>query len=52
MIKNEIKPTPILYGEDARRFEEAIKNPKKISNTEYLKMLKNYNLIKDKIREI
>ena len=27
-----IKETPILYGSDARRFEERMKNPPKVSS--------------------
>lgn len=29
-----IKETPILFGEDARRFEERLKNPPKESETD------------------
>ena len=29
-----IKETPILYGEDARRFEELMKHPRKVSQEE------------------
>ena len=34
MITNKIEPTPILYGEDAKRFEEALENPKPVSKEE------------------
>jgi len=34
MITNKIKSTPILYGEDAEKFEKAIENPKPVSKEE------------------
>lgn len=39
-----IKETPILTGEDARRFEEAIKEneSKKVSSQEYEKTMDSY----------
>lgn len=41
-----IKETPILYGEDARRFLEAIKNPKKASPEEIARIKASYEIFK------
>lgn len=41
-----IKETPILYGEDARRFEERMKHPRKLSKERQEEMLRNYELLK------
>lgn len=41
-----IKDTPVLYGEDARRFLEAIKNPKKASLEEITRMKADYEKMK------
>lgn len=40
-----IKETPILFGEDARRFEERMKNPPKETKEERERRLANYHLI-------
>ncbi|RGQ99836.1 MULTISPECIES: hypothetical protein [Bacteroides] len=40
-----IRETPILLGEDARRFEERIKNPRKVSKEELERVRKNYELV-------
>ena len=40
-----IKETPILYGEDARRFEERMKHPRKLSKERQEEMLRNYELL-------
>lgn len=37
-----IKETPILYGEDARKFLERMKNPPKETKEEREKRLKDY----------
>ncbi|MDE6496403.1 MAG: hypothetical protein K2L30_09240 [Duncaniella sp.] len=37
-----IKETPILFGEDARRFEERMKNPPKESESDRRRRLANY----------
>ena len=37
-----IKETPILYGEDARRFLERMKNPPKETKEERKRRLENY----------
>ena len=37
-----IKETPILYGEDARRFLERMKNPPKETKEERERRLKDY----------
>lgn len=37
-----IKETPILYGEDARRFEELMKHPRKVSKEELERREKDY----------
>ena len=36
--------TPILYGEDARRFLKKIKNPKKLSDERRKEIIDAYNL--------
>jgi hypothetical protein len=41
-----IKETPILQGEDARRFREAIANPQKISAEEKAEIRQSYELLK------
>lgn len=38
-----IKETPILYGEDARRFEERMKNPLKESDSDRQRREANYH---------
>ncbi|MDR2964055.1 MAG: hypothetical protein LBU90_10555 [Bacteroidales bacterium] len=43
-----IKETPTLYGEEARRFEREIANPKKISAKERREMDAAYELIKSR----
>ncbi|HJA56117.1 MAG TPA: hypothetical protein H9951_12215 [Candidatus Bacteroides intestinigallinarum] len=40
-----IRETPVLLGEDARRFEERIKNPRKVSKEELERVRKNYELV-------
>lgn len=40
-----IRETPILFGEDARRFEERIKHPRKVSKEERERVRKNYELV-------
>lgn len=39
-----IKETPILYGEDARRFLERMKNPPKETKEERERRLKHYEM--------
>lgn len=39
-----IKETPILYGEDARRFEERMKNPPRVTPEEREKILADFKL--------
>lgn len=39
-----IKETPILFGEDAKRFEERMQQTRKISEDEKQKMLDNYSV--------
>lgn len=41
-----IKETPILYGEDARRFEELMKHPRKVSQEEKERREKDYEYFK------
>ena len=41
-----IKETPILYGEDARRFEELMKHPRKVSQEELERRKKDYEYFK------
>lgn len=40
-----VRETPILSGEDARRFEERMKNPRKVSKEELERVRKNYELV-------
>lgn len=40
-----IKETPILYGSDARRFEERMKNPPKVSPQKRADVRKSYETI-------
>lgn len=40
-----IRETPILFGEDACRFEERIKHPRKVSKAERERVKKNYELV-------
>lgn len=40
-----VRETPILLGEDARRFEERMKNPRKVSREELERVRKNYELV-------
>lgn len=40
-----IKETPILYGADARRFEERMKNPPKVSPQKRADVRKSYETI-------
>lgn len=43
-----IKPTPILYGKDAIRFEEKMKTQKPLSKEEREKQRKAYELFKSR----
>ena len=40
-----IKETPTLYGEDARRFADAIEHPRTISTEEVSRAEESYNQI-------
>lgn len=40
-----IRETPILLGDDARRFEERMKHPRKASKEERERRRKNYELV-------
>ena len=40
-----IKETPILFGDDARRFEARMKERRKVSKEEKERMLANYKAI-------
>lgn len=40
-----IKETPILFGEDARRFEERMKNPPKVSPEKREQIRKSYEAV-------
>lgn len=40
-----IKETPILFGEDARRFEERMKNPSKELPEERKRRLEHYSMV-------
>jgi hypothetical protein len=41
-MANPIKETPVLYGEDARRFAERMANPKMISKEKMEEMERDY----------
>ena len=41
-----IKETPVLYGEDARRFERQLKEHKRISPERKAEMERNYEIFK------
>ena len=45
-----IKETPILYGKDAKRFEERMKNPPRETLEERERRLANYKLFMDMLR--
>lgn len=40
-----IKETPILYGEDARRFSERMKNPPKETKEKRERRLRHYKVV-------
>lgn len=40
-----IRETPVLFGEDARRFEERMKHPRNVSEAERERVKKNYELV-------
>lgn len=40
-----IKETPVLFGSDARRFEERMKNPPKVSDEKREEILHSYNAV-------
>lgn len=40
-----IKETPILFGEDARRFEERMKHPRRETKEERERRLKHYHIM-------
>jgi hypothetical protein len=44
-MANPIKETPVLYGEDARRFAERIANPKPESKERIEEMKKAYEIL-------
>lgn len=44
-MASPIKETPILYGEDARRFLERMKNPPKETKEEREKRLEHYHAV-------
>lgn len=44
-MAREIKETPILFGDDARRFEERMKNPDQISNEKKEQIKKSYETV-------
>ena len=50
-MASRIKETPILYGEDARRFVEENKNFKKISQEERERIDKSYEFFKSIFNE-
>lgn len=44
-MASPIKETPILFGEDARKFEERMKNPPKETKEQYEKRMKRFNAV-------
>jgi hypothetical protein len=44
-MANPIKETPVLYGEDARRFAERIENPKMESKEKVEEMRRSYEIL-------
>lgn len=46
IMARPIRETPILHGEDARRFEERMKNPPKETKEQRERREKNYEYIK------
>lgn len=46
-----IKETPILYGEDARRFMERMKNPPKATKEERERRLAHYRAVMNAFKE-
>ena len=46
-----IKETPILFGDDARRFEERMKNPPKISDERKAEMKKAFDTLNRMLKE-
>ena len=44
-MSRPIKETPILFGNDARRFEEQMKNPRKLTKEERGRRKRNYELV-------
>lgn len=40
-----IRETPILFGDDARRFEELMKKPRQLTTEERERRKKNYELV-------
>ena len=43
-----IKPTPVLYGEDAIRFERRMQNPPRLTKQERDEQRKAYELFKSR----
>lgn len=39
-----IRETPILFGEDARKFEERMKNPPRVTQAEKKRIMKAYEV--------
>ena len=46
-----IKDTPILFGEDARRFEERMEENHKVSAEELEQIQRNYNIFLQMMKE-
>lgn len=43
-----IKETPILYGEEARKFELRMQNPKQLSSEERARIMRDYKFMRSK----
>jgi len=48
-MANPIKETPILYGNDARRFAERIASPKMVSPQNVAQMKKAYEIFQQSL---
>jgi hypothetical protein len=48
-MANPIKETPVLYGNDARRFAERIANPKMASPENVAQMQKAYGIFQQSL---
>lgn len=50
LMARPIKETPILFGEDARKFEQRMHEDHKIDAVEYARMQKHYQIALDMLK--